>query len=159
MSTETLSWGMALAVQGAGNQLVMDTAPTFSLEYLRMRSCRLILPLAALLACGGSGSDSTGPGGNAGCSGVACDAVPTTAVNMHNLDFFPSIISVASGATVTWTNTDAAAHNVTFDGGAVPASGTVDAGAKKSLTMPTAAGTYPYKCTIHSNMSGTVIVR
>jgi plastocyanin len=139
----------------------MHTAPTFSLEYLRMRSRLMILPLAALLACGGSGSDTTGPGtgGNGGCSGATCVAVPTTAVNMHNLDFFPEIISVPSGATVTWTNTDGAAHNVTFDGGAVPASGTVDAGTKKSLTMPTAAGTYGYKCTIHPFMSGSVIVQ
>jgi plastocyanin len=78
---------------------------------------------------------------------------------MHNLDFFPSVISVVSGATVTWTNTDPVAHNVTFDGAAVPASGTVDKGAKKSLTMPTAAGTYAYKCTFHPNMTGSVIVR
>jgi plastocyanin len=124
-----------------------------------MRSRLMILPLAALLACDGGGSDTTGPGtGGTGCIGPAC-AIPTTAVNMHNLDFFPEIISVPSGATVTWTNTDGAAHNVTFDGGAVPASGTVDAGTKKSLTMPTAAGTYGYKCTIHPFMSGSVIVQ
>ena len=123
-----------------------------------MRSPFIILPLAALLACGGS--DTTGPpsAGGTGCIGPAC-AIPTTAVNMHNLDFFPNIILVPSGATVTWTNLDAASHNVTFDGGAVPASGMVDAGTKKALTMPTAAGTYAYKCTFHSNMSGSVMVQ
>jgi plastocyanin len=159
MSTKTSFWGTGWPSNAQGNQLGMDTAPTFRLEYLRMRSCLLILPLAALLACGGSGTTGPGSDGNSGCSDPTCVAVSTTAVNMHNLDFFPEVISVASGATVTWTNNDAAAHNVTFDGGAVPASGTVDAGAKKSLTMPTAAGTYPYKCTIHSNMTGKVIVR
>jgi plastocyanin len=124
-----------------------------------MRSRLMILPLTALLACDGGGSGTTGPGtGGSGCIGPAC-AIPTTAVNMHNLDFFPGIILVPSGATVTWTNTDAAAHSVTFDGGAVPASGTVDAGTKKALTMPTAAGTYAYKCTFHPNMSGSVVVQ
>jgi plastocyanin len=126
-----------------------------------MRSRLVILPLAALLACGGGGSDTTGPrtGGNAGCAGVTCAAIPTEVVSMHDLEFFPEIIIVASGSTVTWTNTDGAAHNVTFDGGAVPASGTVDAGTNKALTMPTAAGTYAYKCTFHSGMSGSVIVQ
>ena len=136
----------------------MQTGPAFSLEYLRMRSRLMILPIAVLLACGG-GSDTTGPGTGGLCSGVDCAAVPTNAVSMHNLDFFPSVVSVASGTTVTWTNTDAVAHNVTFDAGAVPASGTVDAGAKRALTMPTAAGTYAYKCTFHSNMNGSVVVR
>src|SRR4051794_35592682 len=126
-----------------------------------MRSPLMILPLAALLACGGGGSDTTGPRtggpGLTGGTGAAC-AIPTTAVSMHNLDFFPDKIQVPLGATVTWTNTDGAAHNVTFDGSAVPASGTIDAGTNKALTMPTAAGTYTYKCTFHSGMSGSVVV-
>lgn len=139
----------------------MHTAPTFSLEYLRMRSRLMILPLVALLACGGGGSDTTGPGtgGAPACSGATCAARPTEEVNMHNLEFFPEIIIVGSGSTVTWTNTDGTAHNVTFDGGVVPASGTVDPGTKKALTMPTAPGTYQYKCTIHSNMSGSVMIQ
>ena len=78
---------------------------------------------------------------------------------LKDLAFTPSAIKVASGAVVTWTNNDGTAHNVTFDGGAVPASGTVDAGVAKALTMPTAAGTYTYKCTFHAGMSGSVVVQ
>lgn len=128
-----------------------------------MRSRLMILPVAALIACGGGGSSTTGPGTtggtNTGGTGGTV-AVATNAVAMKDLAFNPSAIKVASGATVTWTNSDGVGHNVTFDGGAVPASGTIAAGDAKALTMPTAAGTYPYHCTIHGTaMSGTVQVQ
>ena len=122
-----------------------------------MRSSLMILPLAAILACGG-GSDSTGPGTTGGTTG-GTGAVATTAVSMKNIAFTPEAIKVASGAVVTWTNNDGFAHNVTFDGGAVAASGNIDAGVAKALTMPAAAGTYTYKCTIHSGMTGSVQVQ
>jgi plastocyanin len=126
-----------------------------------MRSSLIILPLAALLACGGGGSDSTGPGTTGGTAGGTggTGAVATTAVSMKNIAFTPEAIKVASGAVVTWTNNDGFAHNVTFDGGAVPASNNIDAGVAKAMTMPTAAGTYTYKCTIHSGMTGSVQVQ
>jgi plastocyanin len=129
-----------------------------------MRSRLMLLPLAALLACGGGGSDTTAPGTtggtNTGGGGGGTVAVATTAVDMKNLAFTPKAIKVGSGATVTWSNTDGVTHNVTFDGGAVPASGPVLAGATKALTMPTAAGTYTYECTIHgASMSGSVQVQ
>lgn len=127
-----------------------------------MRSRLMILPVAALLACGG-GSSSTGPGttggNNTGGTG-GTGAVATTAVQMKNTAFTPEAIKVGSGATVTWTNADGFQHNVTFDGGAVALSGPIDGGAAKALTMPTAAGTYAYHCTIHgAAMSGSVQVQ
>jgi plastocyanin len=125
-----------------------------------MRSPLMILPVAALLACGG-GSDSTAPGttggNNTGGTG-GTGAVVTTSVDMKNRAFTPKAIQVSSGATVTWTNQDAEAHNVTFDGGAVAAA-PVDAGTAKALVMPTAAGTYAYHCTLHNGMNGSVVVQ
>src|SRR4051812_46869193 len=82
-----------------------------------MHSRLMILPLAAaILACGGGGSDTTGPvntGGTGGTGGTG--AVATTSVNIKNRSFTPEDIKVASGATVTWTNSDGENHNVTFD--------------------------------------------
>jgi plastocyanin len=126
-----------------------------------MRSSLFILPLAALLACGGGGSDSTGPGTTGGTTGgTGGNPVATTAVSMKNTAFTPEAIKVGSGAVVTWTNNDGFQHNVLFDANAVPFSGPVNAGEAKALTMPTAAGTYNYHCTIHgAAMSGSVQVQ
>jgi plastocyanin len=134
-----------------------------------MRSPLMILSLAALVACGG-GSGTTGPGttggtntgGNntGGNNTGGTGAVATTAVDMKNLAFAPGAIKVGSGATVTWTNQDGVTHNVTFDNAVVAPSGAVAAGTAKALTMPTAAGTYPYHCTLHGTaMSGSVQVQ
>ena len=129
-----------------------------------MRSSLMILSLAALMACGGGGSDATGPGTTGGTNTGGNNtggtgAVATTAVDMKNLAFTPAAIKVSSGATVTWTNQDGTAHSVIFDGGAAANSGTVDAGVAKALVMPTAAGTYAYHCGFHPTMTGTVQVQ
>ena len=127
-----------------------------------MLSSLMILPLAALMACGGGGSDTTGPTGGTNTGGNnpgGTGPVATTAVDMKNLAFTPSAIKVASGATVTWTNQDGTNHNVIFDGAAVPPSNTVAAGAAKALVMPTAAGTYTYHCGFHPTMTGSVQVQ
>ncbi|MFL5620818.1 MAG: plastocyanin/azurin family copper-binding protein [Gemmatimonadaceae bacterium] len=119
----------------------------------------MILPLAAaILACGGS-SDSTGPGTGGGGGGGGTTPVATTAVTMASRAFSPPAIRVAAGATVTWTNSDGEAHNVTFANAAVPASGTIAGGANKALVMPAVAGTYNYTCTFHSGMNGSVQVQ
>jgi plastocyanin len=65
---------------------------------------------------------------------------------------------VSSGAVVTYTNNDAITHNVTFDNSSIGGSGNFSSGSK-TLTMPAAAGTYTYKCTIHASMTGTVTVK
>jgi plastocyanin len=130
-----------------------------------MRSPLMILPLAALLACGGGGSDATGPGTTGGSTNPGGNnpggtgAVTTTAVDMKNLAYTPSAIKVASGATVTSTNQDGTDHSVIFDGGAATGTGTVSAGAAKASVMPTAAGTYTYHCGFHPTMTGTVQVQ
>ena len=124
-----------------------------------MRSRLALIPLAALLACGGSDSTSPGTNGTPGGGGGGGGAVATTAVDMKSLAFTPPAIKVASGATVNWTNSDGFAHNVTFD--AALNIGKIDnfTAGTQSLKMPNAAGTYPYTCTLHPGMAGTVQVQ
>ena len=80
-------------------------------------------------------------------------------VTMQNNVFSPSSITVPVNSTVTWTNKDGYAHTVTstssneqYD------SGNINAGSTFNHKFST-AGTFTYKCTIHSGMTGTVTVQ
>ncbi|MDB5182635.1 MAG: blue (type 1) copper domain protein [Candidatus Saccharibacteria bacterium] len=81
-------------------------------------------------------------------------------IKMTNMMFTPSQISVAKGATVTWTNDDTVTHTVVDDlsnvGG--PASGDIAPGATYSFTFEK-AGSFQYHCSIHSSMRGTIVVK
>lgn len=73
--------------------------------------------------------------------------------------FTPASLTIARGGTVTWTF-GARPHNVTFAAAAgAPAD---SAGSITNATVTrtfTSAGTFNYECTIHSGMSGTVVVQ
>ena len=84
--------------------------------------------------------------------------VATTSVTLQNFAFNPPDIRVGLGATVTWTNQDNTPHNVSFSSAAIGSTTNFSSGSQ-SLVMPTAAGTYNYRCTIHNGMSGTVLVQ
>jgi plastocyanin len=77
--------------------------------------------------------------------------------------FIPSTVTIGVGETVTWDNTDTAAHTATSGEGASTGSdGVFDsslimAGGSYSHTFDE-AGTYPYFCMVHPWMVGTVIV-
>jgi len=76
--------------------------------------------------------------------------------------FIPNTVTIGVGETVTWENTDTAAHTATSgnasDGpGAIWDSSLMMAGGSWSFTFDT-AGTYPYFCMVHPWMEGTVIV-
>ena len=76
--------------------------------------------------------------------------------------FIPDPVTIAVGETVTWANTDTAAHTATGGSAADGPSGVFDsslimAGGSYSFTFDT-AGTYPYHCMVHPWMQGTIIV-
>lgn len=117
----------------------------------------VVIGLAA--ACGGSGATDAGPVVVPPPVVTPPSApVATTAVDMRGSKFAPSAILVAAGATVTFTNSDGINHNVTFDNTAIAGAGNFSTGSV-SVTLPTTAGTYPYQCTLHSGMNGTVQVQ
>jgi plastocyanin len=95
---------------------------------------------------GGSSSGGSGSGGNPS---------PGT-VNMTYTSFTPSNLSVAKGSTVTWMNQDGITHTTTSDAGDWDLS--VPSGASKTVTFNT-AGTFKYHCSIHSYMTGTIVVQ
>jgi plastocyanin len=86
-----------------------------------------------------------------GVQGVAGEPV-----QIVDFAFDPADLTVAVGATVTWTNEDPATHSVVDRGGAF-ASPDLASGASFSFRSDE-AGTFEYVCGIHPNMTGTVTV-
>jgi plastocyanin len=78
-------------------------------------------------------------------------------VFIKGMAFNPSTITVAAGTSVTWTNKDGVAHTVTSTGGLFD-SGSINPGETYSHLFNT-AGTFPYYCTIHTYMTGSVVVK
>ena len=126
--------------------------------------------LAIGLVVAGCGGDDEG--GDEGAGGEATQEQPadggggaapkTAAVSMQNISFEPADVTVAKGATVTWTNDDSVAHDVTKSSGPGKdfksgAAGGMGSGDTFEHTFDT-AGRFEYVCTVHPGMEGTVTV-
>jgi plastocyanin len=77
-------------------------------------------------------------------------------VTIVDFAFEPATLEVSAGATVSWTNTGEVVHTVTADNGSFN-SGEMSPGATVTGTFDT-PGTYTYHCSIHPDMTGTLIV-
>ena len=82
-------------------------------------------------------------------------------VAIVNYGFYPAILTVAQGTTVTWVNMDLVQHTVTSGSEQAP-TGLFDSQELShmqsfSYTFNT-PGTYAYFCDIHPSMTGTIIV-
>jgi len=83
---------------------------------------------------------------------------PTSAeVKVDNFSFGPASLTVAVGTTVSWTNRDDIPHTVVSTDKAFK-SKVLDTDEKFSFTFAK-AGTYPYFCSIHPKMTGSVVVQ
>jgi plastocyanin len=81
----------------------------------------------------------------------------TAEVKIDNFVFGPQTVTVPVGTTVTWTNHDDIPHTVVSTDG-VFKSKVRDTDEKFSYTF-TKPGTYPYYCSVHPKMTGTVVVK
>jgi plastocyanin len=101
----------------------------------------VVLAFAALFTFGGS-------------SAVAQDA---TNITIQNFAFSPNSVTITAGSSVTWTNMDSVTHSATGDNGAFD-TGVFAAGGSATITFDN-AGTFTYHCSIHPNMTGTIVVQ
>ncbi len=111
---------------------------------------------ASASAAGGEASPSAAAGGG----GAACapsSTAGTVAVKIANFAFDPAQVSAKVGDTVTWTNNDSTGHTATVDNNDTCTTVTLENGASGGITF-TAAGSYPFHCKIHPNMTGTIEV-
>lgn len=84
-------------------------------------------------------------------------AASGVAVKIDNFSFGPQSITVSPGTKVTWTNRDDIPHTVVSTEG-VFKSKVLDTDESFSFTFDK-PGTYPYFCSVHPKMTGTVVVK
>jgi plastocyanin len=125
-------------------------------SYARLLFCTIYTVLI-ILACATAGCSSSpaqpsstpqpaSPGGNS--------------ISIKNFAFDPSTLTVKTGTAVTWVNNDGATHALVSDTGSpvLFSSDPLATGASFTFTFAQ-PGTYPYHCSIHPTMKGTVIVQ
>jgi len=97
---------------------------------------------------------------NSSSSNSSQSVASSGAINIKNMMFTPSQISIQKGGTVTWTNNDNIVHTVVDDlsnvGG--PSSGDIQPGGTYSFTF-NKTGSFQYHCSIHPSMRGTIVVK
>jgi plastocyanin len=135
-----------------------------------MKTWKVLIVVAGsaltLAACGGGGANGNTGGGDTGCTvkGNATAAVTPTMVSNIVPDpdtvgrFTPNNMTVKVGQSIEWDWQDASvAHTVTSDDGTTFDSCLQNKGYKFVVTF-NQAGTFPYHCTIHPLMIGTITV-
>ena len=122
-------------------------------RWLRPTAAALVLGLTVTLAACSSGPSTASTPTTAGGGSPAA----TNTIAIANFAFAPARLTVAPGSTVTVVNHDQVAHTVTATGGAFR-TGNISPGASVTFMAPNHAGTFPYICSIHQYMSGTLTV-
>jgi plastocyanin len=94
-------------------------------------------------------------GSNASAGEVAQASAGKT-VSIVNFAFRPGTLTVASGTSVTFSNTSSAPHTATRAGSFD--TGRISPGKSKSVKF-SRKGTFAYHCMIHPSMHGKIVVR
>jgi plastocyanin len=84
------------------------------------------------------------------------EAPSSVTVTAPGLTFTPANVDIAAGGSVTWSFA-ALPHDVAFSGFGAPENVPVLSDGTATRTFPN-SGVYPYVCTLHAGMVGSVIV-
>jgi plastocyanin len=119
-----------------------------------LRVALSITATLALAACSGGG----GTGGGAVAS-VCNDSTGATVVaaTVQNKTWSQPI-NAKVGDVITWTNNDSVAHKVGLDDGSCTMGANIAPSGGTASLVFTKAGTYPFHCTIHPTMTGTITI-
>ncbi|GAA2678916.1 MULTISPECIES: cupredoxin family copper-binding protein [Streptomyces violaceoruber group] len=120
----------------------------------RLAAAACALALTALVGC----SDGGGGGGGATESATRSSASGGTQVTIKDFTFEPASLTVSPGAKVTVVNKDSTTHTLTASKGGSFDTGDIAPGKSATFTAPSTAGDFPYACTIHPFMKGTLTV-
>jgi len=108
----------------------------------------------AFTSCGGK----TAPTAPASTSAAALTVtIVPAARTLTTAAFTPNPATLAPGGKLTWSNTDTTTHDMISDSGLWD-SGRINPGDHFDFNFQT-KGTFPYHCSIHPGMVGTVVVQ
>ena len=130
-----------------------------------------IVAVLSLAGCAGGSTTATGvassPAPAASASAGSADAgagacasstgAGTIEASMAGRSFSPTAIKAKVGDVITWTNSDTLPHTATLRDDPACTTETLASGAAGSLTF-SAAGSYPFFCKLHADMTGTIEV-
>ena len=126
-------------------------AVLFSLLLLTLAGCSSSSSSKTAVAPSSSTAASTASSSSTAVAGAA-------QIVIDNFTFSPATLTVTPGEKVTVVNKDSTTHTVTATGNKAFDTGDIASGATTTFTAPSTAGSYPYICTIHQFMHGTLTV-
>ena len=123
-----------------------------------MRRLLWTISLGALALIGtGCGGNSSSPATPTPTPSGTQVSIVSGSSTLTTTAYNPNPVTIQRGGSVTWVNNDNIAHTSTSNSN-VWNSATIAPGASFSMTFAN-AGTFPYHCTIHPGMVGTVTVQ
>ena len=143
-SLTTVLFGTLFLVAACGGGSAATTAPSAA-------------PASAASQAPASAGESPSAAAGGGAPCAVAQSAGSVAVKIANFAFDPNAVTAKVGDTITWTNSDSAGHTATVDGQDACTTQTLATGASGSITF-SQAGTYPFHCKIHPNMTGTITV-
>ena len=135
------------------------------------RGIATLATAVALAACGGGATSaptsaagtqappgSQAPVATTAGSAVCADSTGTTTVEAAVGGNQWGPVSAKVGDVITWTNSDSVPHRVALDDGTCEMSANIQGGGGKASLVFSVAGTYPFHCTVHPSMKGTITI-
>ena len=89
------------------------------------------------------------------CHAPKADEATTVEASVAGFEW--SAVTAKVGDVITWSNGDTAPHGVKTDDGSCRMEANIPGGGTGSLVFDK-AGTYPFTCTVHGNMKGTITI-
>jgi plastocyanin len=141
-------------------------------------ACTLAIALVLAACTGGPGittaptspggttpGGTTAPSGGGGPAATTAGAAPCTdstdatdvTASVESSTWMPAAVAAGVDDVITWTNGDSVPHGVELDDDSCGMSTAIQGGQSKSLVF-SVAGTFPFHCSIHSSMKGTITI-
>ena len=128
------------------------------------RAIAALSTAVVLAACSGGGTATTGPT-TGGPAATSVASICTEPASTEATDISASVagnkwsqpVAAKVGEVITWANDDSVPHRVALDDGSCSMSKNI-AGAGKGSLVFSVAGTYPFHCSVHPSMKGTITI-